>query len=352
MARSIAIEAGVAFVTPEEFPDLADRQDLVGVDVSASQFQINAVFLGITELEAQLKERSFKEIASERVRQRDRDRRDTFTLPRDYEDDTDPQLREQLRESLKRAALTYMYGSSPREIERTLAKSVSTYGPGLGSGANIRRFLDDEALNLGDIERWWMPLCRLAAKTACERDPFAGLVVTDPFDGASQRWNPVAWKIALCAGADEVRIYAKVPLVRSKGSLQPAAPNAAGDYPVDRDQLKRMVGPCLTQMLDASFAGYVIEGLSQVISTHDAWAVPLDAADALAKAVDAAGEPWLRGLRVVYDDLLKYLPSKGKDAKYATWLRDRKELWAARVARADWPKFRVGDVRLVEMATE
>jgi hypothetical protein len=102
-------------------------------------------------------------------------------------------------------------------------------------------------------------------------------------------------------------------------------------------------------MLDALFASLVIEELGrrgvQVVSIHDSWIVPMDAADDLAQAVDAAGEPWLRKLRVVYDDIAKYLPT----GKYAAWIRERKARWAARVACGDWPKFRVGPVRLVEI---
>src|SRR5262249_28056410 len=55
-----------------------DKRPLVGVDVSASQFQILAVFLGIEELEAQLKERALKEVLAERAWQRHIDPTDLF----------------------------------------------------------------------------------------------------------------------------------------------------------------------------------------------------------------------------------------------------------------------------------
>ncbi len=348
-------------LTPEEFPDLADRQDLVGVDVSASQLQILAVFLGITKLEARLQERPYKEIAAERVWQRDQNARDPFKLPRGFEGERDLYL----QESVKKAAMTFIYGSAPHTIAHTLATSWGEYGPGLGATRNIKLFLEDQEVGFREIAQWFKPACTEIGRNAYMADPYAGLVLTDPYDGAAVRWNPVAWEATPCAGADEVRVYAKVPLVDRytmavgksgkrypKRYWEPAEPNAAGDYPVSRDKLYRMVGPCLTHMLDALFASLVIEELGRrgihVVSIHDSWIVARDAADDLAEAVGAAGEPWLRKLEVLYDDIARYLPT----GKYAAWIQERKGRWAARVASGDWPKFRVGDVRLVKMVAE
>jgi hypothetical protein len=344
-----------------DWPELHDRQDLVGVDVSASQLQILAVFLGITKLEAQLQERPYKEIAAERVWQRDQNAHDPFKLPRGFEGERD----QYLQESVKKAAMTFIYGSAPHTIARTLATSWGEYGPGLGATRNIKLFLEDQEVGFREIAQWFKPACTEIGRNAYTADPYAGLVLTDPYDGAAVRWNPVAWEAKPCAGADEVRVYAKLPLVDRytmtvgktgkrypKRSWKPAEPNAAGDYPVSREKLYRMVGPCLTHMLDALFASLVIEELGrrriQVVSIHDSWIVARDAADDLAEAVDAAGEPWLRKLEVVYDDIAKYLPT----GKYAAWIRERKARWAARVACSDWPKFRVGAVHLVEIGAE
>jgi hypothetical protein len=354
------LEAPAALM-PEDFPDLADRQDLVGVDVSASQLQILAVFLGITKLEAQLQERPYKEIAAERAWQRDQNVRDPFKLPKGFDGARDLYL----QESVKRAAMTFIYGSAPHTIARTLATSWGEYGPGLGATRNVNLFLEDQEVGFREIAQWFKPACTEIGRTAYKADRYAGVVFTDPYDGVAVRWNPVAWEPKPCAGADDVRIYAKVPLIDhyrmtpgKTGKLYPrrswerAEPNAAGDYPVSRDKLYRMVGPCLTHMLDALFASLVIEELGrrgvQVISIHDSWIVPLDAQDDLAEAVGAAGEPWLRKLGVVYDDIAKYLPT----GKYAAWISDRKASWAARVAGGDWPRFRVGPVRLVDMDAE
>jgi hypothetical protein len=258
--------------------------------------------------------------------------------------------------------MTYLYGSAPYSIARTLETSWDEYGPGLGTTKNVELFLVDRELGFDEINEWYKPACIEIGRRAYRADKYAGVILTDPYDGAAVRWNPVAWEAKPCAGADEVRIYGKVPLTDlytmtpgKTGKLYPrrswvrAEPNEAGDYPVSRDKLYSMLGPCLTHMLDALFASLVIEELGrrgvQVVSIHDSWIVPMDAADDLAQAVDAAGEPWLRKLRVVYDDIAKYLPT----GKYAAWIRERKARWAARVACGDWPKFRVGPVRLVEI---
>jgi len=334
------------------------RQELVGVDVSASQLQILAVFLGLKDLEAELKKRPYKEIAAERVWQRHRKRRDPFKLPAGFKDAHDPAL----QEAVKKATMTYLYGSAPYTIARTLA----TEGVYMGSGKNIELFLDDKALGFHEIETRFKPACVEIARRACKADRYAGLVLTDPYDNAQVRWNPVAWKLEDVAGSDAVRVYAKVPFVASytmavgktgkrhpRHSWERAEPNAAGDYPVSRDKLYHMVGPCLTHMLDALFASLVIEELEswgvQVISIHDAWIVPADAADALAKAVKAAGKPWLEKLWVVYDDMARYLPER---TKHGRWVRQLKTQWGKRMARGDWPRFRVGDVRPVETVTE
>jgi hypothetical protein len=126
-------------------------------------------------------------------------------------------------------------------------------------------------------------------------------------------------------------------------------PNGKGKYPVDLKKLRNMVAPCLVHMLDALFAGLVIEeltkrGIRDVVSVHDAWMVAADAEPALLDVFDTAGEPWLRSLGPVYDDLNRSL--KGTD--YASWVQDCKATWKRRVAKEEWPWFRATATRLVE----
>jgi len=122
----------------------------------------------------------------------------------------------------------------------------------------------------------------------------------------------------------------------------PARPNRAGDYPIDRAALRRMIGPCLVHMLDSLFAGIVVEklnelGVRDVVSIHDAWLIPADSETALHKAVASAGEPWLRSLKPVYRDLVRYLGP----TKFGPWIKEKQKIWKRRVQNRDWPVFRV-----------
>src|SRR5207245_2219461 len=60
------------------------RIPLVGVDVSSSQVQILAVFLGLTDLEDLFKGRRYWDIVAERACERDQDQKDEFSLPREF----------------------------------------------------------------------------------------------------------------------------------------------------------------------------------------------------------------------------------------------------------------------------
>src|SRR5262249_24578283 len=129
--------------------------------------------------------------------------------------------------------------------------------------------------------------------------------------------------------------------------------NGAGDYPVDRQKLRRVVAPCLTHMLDAMFAGLVIEKLNElkvkdVVSIHDSWMISSDAEPALYEALKAAGEPWLRALDQVYADLAGYLDGH---PVYSQCVKDIRRQWECRVAEARWPEFSVGDAALMELKT-
>lgn len=339
-----------------DVPAPDDLQDLVAVDVSSSQIQILAAFLGLSDLEALFKGRRYWDIVADRVWERDQDAKDDFdlpSLPHRFEGPRDPRL----QEALKKTVMTWLYNASPSSIVETLDASPSEYGPGLGNEQNISLLLHDKKLKLHGIDDWFKPACRAIALQAWKADHhLTGLTFTDPFDKVAFRWNPVYCRLEPCAGSGHVKIYAKVPYVvtewtkngRPKRWLR-AKPNADGDYPVDRMKLGRSIAPCLTHMLDAAFAGFVIRklnelGVPDVVSIHDAFYVAEEAEPRLHKAVESAGEPWLRALGPVYDDLERYL---GQDAKYGPWIKKLRQQWTERVARADWPVFRVGDVSLV-----
>jgi hypothetical protein len=335
------------------------RVPLVGVDVSSSQVQILAVFLGLSDLEALFTGRRYWDIVAERAWERDQDTTDDFSLPQRFEGPRDPKL----QAAFKKAVMTWLYNSSLESIVDTLDSSPSEYGPGLGSKANLSRLLHDEKLKLRVIDDWFKPACRAIAQQAWEADPYiTGLTFTDPFDKVVFRWNPIHWRSEVCAGSGHFKIYSKVPYMewrvitgwKKNGSPRTRlewfpAESVNGDYPVDRAKLGRSIAPCLTHMLDSAFAGFVIRrlnelGVRDVVSIHDAFLVAEEAEPLLRRAVKDASRPWLECLGPVYDDLTRYL---GQDVTYGDWVRRLRQQWADRVARHDWPEFRVGDVALV-----
>ncbi len=322
------------------------RRPLVGFDVSSSQVQILAVFCGLDALEKQLRQEHLKITLATQAWKRHHDPSDSFTLPkpkdghvRGFDGPTD----ERLQKAVKKAVMTRLYGSEPKQIAHTLATSPWEYGPGLGDGANVDRLLAQSAV--ATILHTFLPACKAAAEIACDRAPYAGFMFVDPFDGVIQRWNPprVRRDRVISAGTT---ILVQSPVGR---------PNAAGDYPVDREELKRMIAPCLTHTLDAMFAGFVVEqlnlrGVRDVVSVHDCWMVGSDAAPALYEAIEAAGEPWLRALGPIYDALEGYL---GSDPVHGPRVRSWREQWERRCAAGNqWPKIQVKPEDLVALKVE
>ena len=107
----------------------------------------------------------------------------------------------------------------------------------------------------------------------------------------------------------------------------------------------------MTHMLDALFASFVIEaldarGISDVVSVHDCWMVASDAYPVLCDAFDAAGEPWLRALEPIYEDLIRYL---GDHDTYGPWVKELQAKWQRRVAERRWPRFLASTTALVEI---
>jgi hypothetical protein len=333
-SREIAQEEDPTY--PREW--LGDRQPLTGIDVSSSQLQMLAVFLGLKDLETEVTRRSFKEWFAEYAWHRDCTRTDAFKLPRRegvkrYDKPDDPRL----KEAAKKAVMTYLYGSKPGRIAFRLNDDPDTFGPGLGDAENITRLINGPKL-LQPILTTFLPACRTIADRAFESDPYAGVVLTDPFDRSRVKWNPVRLRLRpVTSGA--LKVWIDEPQGSRKG----------GAYPVDLKKLRNMVAPCLVHMLDALFASLVVEalakrGIRDVVSVHDAWMVAADGERTLDDAFDAAGEPWLRALRPVYKDLDRYL----KGTEYTSWVQDCKAKWKRRVAAKRWPKFRASATKLFE----
>jgi DNA-dependent RNA polymerase len=323
-----------------------DIQDLVGVDVSGSQIQIYAVLLGLRKLENELRHNPAKTIFAWRAWQRSRDPRDPFELPDDYTGPDD----ERLQSAMKQAVLEAMYDAKPALI----AERLEDEGHGLGTAANLNQFLVDRELGLDVIVKRWKPAMRKIAAQAYKADPYKGITFTDPFDGATVRWNPIKWEIPddrRVAGTGDVRISAKVPVDPTR--------NEAGELAVWKQKIASTVGPAFIHMLDSMFCGLVVEelvarGAHDVVAVHDAWYVAADVASELRDAIRTASMKWFERLGAVYDGLERLLgtctpPKRGKNkgrccGRCANWIKELRAAWQARVdAGDDWPDFNVGD---------
>lgn len=304
---------------------------LYGLDTSSSVTQIVAVLLGLGELEEVACSRPpappFNTYLAEQAR------------AAGYgQGATDGQLREAVKDLWMRV----LYGSRVRQVVLDHAKDRATYGPYWPSHS-AEAFLDSLPW-FKDIRKF-LGACRRIAEVAYKRDRYQGVVFTDPYDLVEVRWNPVA-------RADRP--------VSSSGhrlllSLPQGKPNAAGDYPVRKGELERMVAPCLVHMLDAYFAGLVIErmkeaGVCNVVVAHDCWYVAAygettfdDLLWKLDDCIYRAGEEWLRGLGPVYERLVWYL---GGNRQFGAFVRDARVRWKRRVQAKQWPRFAVKEARI------
>jgi len=327
----------------------SDIQDLVGVDVSGSQIQIYAVLLGLRTFEEELRTNPAKAIFAWRAWDRHTDARDPFTLPDEYTGPDDPQL----QAAVKYAELTSLYDSKPDRIVERLEDDPDEYGPGLGTAANLALFLRDRELGLDVIEQRWKPTMRRIAALAYKTDKYAGVELTDPFDGVAFRLNPIKWAVPQdrrVAGVDDVWISAKVPVDETT--------NAAGDLPAWRQKMSSTIGTTVIHKLDAMFCGFVVEelaarGVKDVVSVHDAFYTPADAEVALREAIGVASVTWFKRLGTVYDELERLLgpcmpfkrgPKKGQcRPPCGCWIGELRAGWKARVDAGDYPSFLVGD---------
>lgn len=307
-----------------------DFQTLFALDISSSLLQIMSVLFGMTALEAELRRHSFKERMAQHAWSRHRSPRDPFKLsPRNglkFAGPDDPKF----QEALKKAAMTLTYGSNHNRVSKLLMSDTDTYGPGIDEKA--LKLLFDDFRTTRQIREKFLPVCHEIAKVAVERDRYAGVVLTDPFDGATIRWNPLTRSRGTPVRIARLRAYVRKPL---------GSPNADGDYPVNLPKLQRMILPCLIHTLDAMFCGFVMEalrdeGVRDVVAVHDCWMVAADAEAKLLGAIVKAGRPWLKALGPVYDDLYDYL----RKTKYGPLIEALKTKWQRRVRAKRWPQFR------------
>ena len=330
---------------------------LVGLDVSSSQTQILAILLNLRELETQT-QRGWKKVMAERVWSNEEYRNLLWEGTKPYDKPED----ERLQELLKTLWMRLLYGSTIPVILDDLRSQPELFGATL-SYKSASKILDswDEFKEL----KWYRSACDRLVKLAYERDPYAGVIFTDPYDNARVRWNPVH-RVERRISSDDQKLLVMQPgsYERHHGQFVMDKPRKTGafkgEYRADRAKLENMVAPCLVHMLDAHFSSLVMEhlvkcGVRDFVGIHDCWLVPerltletrsadgkiaaaeVDGLTVLRTAVDAATRDWFEGLGRIYDQLLDYL----KDDKLSKHLTKIRNAWQVRLEKGDFPTFYV-----------
>jgi hypothetical protein len=235
----------------------------------------------------------------------------------------------------------------------------------------------------------FLQACKASSIRLLTADRFASITMTDPLDGDKTfTWNQplmVAdrlsldhWEMTLVKPGS-FRYQKKVgqyenencPECGKRGKLRgrrwhctdwrncknvwdatfhQRTPNDAGQLQTDDEKMKLMVAPCIIHVLDALFSACVMrllakDGVTTIVGIHDCWMIPelIYRADGtaepahvvLARAIKAAGEPWLLALGPIYD----WLRTNLKGTAGEKLIEDAYTAWEARKGRADWPSF-------------
>ncbi|WP_213538872.1 hypothetical protein [Nitrosospira sp. NRS527] len=342
-------------------------RDLVGFDISASQMQILAIFLGDKNLEALAMGpddgQSFKERMARRAWHLHRDpdcamKLQTESVVESYVV-TPESCDDRLQNLVKELIMQVSYGSTARTVEKKQAMRPNEFGPGWKEGS-ARLFLQNFYRECRTLRRF-RSACRRLAKLAYEQ-PSRTIELTDPFDNASVCWNPVARRdVWLPNAGQKLMVSLPAGLSRLKGEKAPGAANQSGAgenvitfeekikslrTSTDVKKLKRMTAPCLVQMLDSYYSSLVMEELVErkvnvFVGIHDCWLVPKGTEKKLRESMDAAADKWFRGLGLVYDDLLRYMDS---DSQFGGFFRRARRLWAKRCSEDFRLQFRAQPV--------
>jgi hypothetical protein len=296
--------------------------DLWGLDVSGSQAQILAVAMGMRDAEDGLRNVPFKQLVAQSALALHSTGK--IQLPAELIDNA------ALLEENSKSAMKLLYGASLRSIVDSAARDPLKFGPGLS--LDTLKVLFDETPIVRKLGVF-LSVCEALGRSACEKDPTAGVTVMDPLDGMSFTWNPPRRrKQQIRSGA--FKLYVKAPTERD------------GDYVVNALELVRRIAPGLIHMLDALFASIVVmlvnqAGVRDVVAVHDAFLVPESAWRELVEALHGAGAAWLPKLGPFYDVFERYLPATSPEGEIARQWRTR---WDQRVqdcgaGRDTWPIF-------------
>lgn len=240
-------------------------------------------------------------------------------------------LDHRLQELVKELLMRVSYGSKWRSVDRDQRLHPKTYGPGWETGSAEKFVIAFNKRYPGPAE--FREICIKIAGTSSVKDRYRGIEFIDPFDASPVRWNPVARDndYPVGSGGDGLRIsvprgFPRRANCKSKGrKTQPRGGfpkkegQYAGDYEIDKQELKKMAAPCLVHALDSYYSSLVMSrlvsyGVPCFVGIHDCWLVPESQVDILRDTMEGAADDWYSGLQPVYEALLLHLePSQGKD---------------------------------------
>jgi hypothetical protein len=328
------------FVTPDPESPLEDPAALLGMDVSSSQTAILAILLGLSQLENIACKGSFNEYLAHRAWQ---DRTIFLNITGtdvDYADENDPRL----ILLVKQLWMRVLYGAPTAWTVLGQWKDSAEVGPGWAKSTRKGQITHAASKFLNSIPQYknirqFLRACR---RIAGRVNLYRGFEFTDPFDETCVRWNPVertdkylnSGGFQLLVSVPGKRTKAQVNLESSETVPSELVENepdpVTGDYPIDRNGLRKMIAPCLTHALDAAFAGHLVEqldrkGVCDIVLIHDAFFTPGEIGDAF----EAASWEWFKRLGSVYSDLLKDLAPG--DRTFRPLLEAAQANWETRV---------------------
>jgi hypothetical protein len=261
-------------------PDVPTKPiELVEIDISSSQTQILAAFLGIEKLEALsmgTPAKPFKEyLAAEawRLSTEGRLHFNTKYVKPPYTGPDDQRLIDLVKVTWMRV----LYGSTPVIINGEIEKDPAKFGPGWSEKAAFT-FLK-EIPGYSTISQFFR-LCKTYVDLWVNLEPARGIELVDPFDGAKVRWEPIYCRSEPISAGDHKLMVGRPYRCEKVSGIPVVFPVAKGEeLPVYRAKLRRMIGPCLVHMLDASFSALVMSTLKErkvhdFVGIHDAWLVP------------------------------------------------------------------------------
>jgi hypothetical protein len=331
---------------------------LVGVDMSASMYQIVAVVTGDGEAEQYLRDTDLKPALFAGLREVDHHG-----------------FLQQLSDTQARASMGVVqniaYGQRDLSILKKLKSDTEEYGSWRDVSLNNFQHMLKEAGKISKAVELVLAMCdrylttaRALAEAALARDPKIGIRLLDPFDGHPYILNrPITVTITLPNAATP--LAALVPVGDGPnwyGRLVPASVRKNGKWvdAVKKDGTPKMrrvdtkgsiytsLAPVMVHALDAAYAAHVILklrefGVRDFAVVHDCFLVPSDAYPLLMNALEEAARPWFEGLEPFYKTFEEYLPG---NPVVALW-RSRWE--ARRAAGNDWPAFKFKQETTVDL---